>query len=280
MKVAVTRSRAALIALLAIVTVALLSAPAPAAPLAGAKLRAISPSKEPFDARILSCKRAARSDLRTVVLGASMRPVGTGTRLELKAELFQKSLAGGKWTLRSDVPGLGAWTTPSDPSIGTRPNDVYKYRQAVGRLVVPYSYRFKVSFRWSDESGTIVREASTTTSACREPDLRPDLTISEISVDPVSDADAVAGIARYTVVVRNGGRSQALNVGVGADFSQTRTIRRLGVQESIAVSFFGPACPAGGQGPAFTADPSNLIDESRETNNIAVATCPATLDGP
>lgn len=277
MKVAATLSRAALIALLAILPGALLSAPAPAA--AAAKLRALAPSatsKLPYDARVVSCKRGARSDLRTVVLGAWMRPLPAGTRLELRAELFQKPLTGGRWTLRSDVPGLGTWTAPSDPTIGTRPNDVFKYRQAVGSLVVPYAYRFRVSFRWSDAAGVVVREKSTTTAPCREPDLRPDLLITDVTVEPGADEQA----SSYTVAVRNAGRSAATNVGVGASFPASRAIRRLGPLESTTVSFPGPVCDPIAGGPTFTVDPSNLIDEARETNNILVTRCPATLDRP
>ncbi|MDW5596646.1 CARDB domain-containing protein [Conexibacter stalactiti] len=275
MKVAGTLSAAALLALLAISPAALATGTAHAA---AAKPRALAPPsvKLPYEARMVSCTRSPKTDLRTAVVGASMRPIADGTRLALKVDLYQRPLAGGRWTLRADVPGLGAWSQPSDPSIGTRSNDVYKYRQAVGRLVVPYSYRFRVAFRWSDASGRVVREETATTGLCREPDLRPDLVITSATVEPgVTERTAI-----YTVAVRNIGRSAAVNIGISSATSGIRAIRRLGPLESTEMVFVGPPCTAELPPQTFTVDPSNLIDEARETNNSLVASCPATLDRP
>lgn len=259
--------------------VALLATPlASAAAVAGAtakpnaKTRGVTTAPPPFDARMVSCRRSPSTDQRTAVVGASMRPVPGGKRLAMRIELFQKPLSGGRWMLRGDVPGLGTWTLPSDPSIGTRPNDVFRYRQAVGRLVVPYAYRFRVSFRWSDAAGRVVREESAVTAPCREPDLRPDLVVASATVAP--DLDPARAL--YTVTVKNIGRSAASGIGVGTTFaSPTRYVRRLAPFESAQVTFIGPACPAGESGPTFLADPGGTIDEALETNNSLLATCPA-----
>lgn len=276
MKVAATLSRAALIALLAIAP-AVLATAAPAHA-ATAKSRVFVPAsvKLPYEARLVSCTRSPKTDLRTAIVGASMRPIAGGTRLALKVDLYQRPLSSGRWALRADVPGLGAWTQPSDPSIGTRVNDVFKYRQAVGRLVVPSAYRFKIAFRWSDESGRVVREEMATTAICREPDLRPDLVITSATFVPGSTEAA----GTYTVAVRNIGRSAAVNIAVASVSSGIRTIRRLGPLESTELTFFGPVCVTQLAVQTFTVDPSNLIDEARETNNSLAATCPATLDRP
>ncbi|ADB53050.1 CARDB domain-containing protein [Conexibacter woesei] len=237
-----------------------------------AKTRAVTTAPLSYDARLLSCRRSPSTDQRFAVVGASMRPVPGGKRLAMRVELFQKPLSGGRWMLRGDVPGLGTWMPPSDPSIGTRPNDVFKYRQSVGRLVVPYAYRFRVSFRWSDAAGRVVREESAVTVPCREPDLRPDLVVASATVEP--DLDPTRAL--YIVVVKNVGRSVASSIGVGATFaSSTRYVRRLGPAESGEVTFIGPACPAGATGPTFLVDPGNTIDEGLETNNSLLATCPA-----
>lgn len=275
MKVAGTLSGAALLALLAISPAALATGTAHAA---AAKPRALAPPsvKLPYEARMVSCTRSPKTDLRTAIVGASMRPIAGGTRLSLKVDLYQRPLSGGRWSLRADVPGLGIWSQPSDPSIGSRANDVYKYRQAVGRLIVPYSYRFRVAFRWSDATGRVVREETATTALCREPDLRPDLVITSAAFEPVG----TEGTGVYTVAVRNAGRSSAWNVGVGSTSAGLRTIRRLGPLESTELTFFGGGCSAELPGQTFTVDPSNLIDEARETNNSLLASCPATLDRP
>ncbi|MDO8186747.1 CARDB domain-containing protein [Conexibacter sp. JD483] len=272
MKVAGSLPRVTRVALLALLTTLLTAAAAQAATRA-----ALTPAaKTPYDASLYSCKRSPRTDVRSAIVAASMRPVGSGRRLALRVELYQRALTGGRWALRSDVPGLGVWTNPSDPTIGTRPNDVFKYRQAVGRLVVPYAYRFRVSFRWSDASGTVVREAVATTAICKEPDLRPDLSFSDVAVEDGPTADT----SSYTVTVRNSGRSPAWNVGVTWSLSSaTRSLKRLGPLESAEVSFVGARCQ-GPTGPTFLVDPANAIDEVRETNNSLLATCPATLEQP
>jgi len=247
------------------------------------RTRAVTPptksgGKPVYDARLLTCRRAPQTESRTATVAATMRPIAGSRKLALRVDLYQRPLAAGRWALRADVPGLSEWTTPSDPSIGSRPADVFRYRQAVGRLTVPYAYRFRVTFRWADASGKVLREASVNTAPCREPDLRPDLVVTRVVADAPLTAQANV---RYLVTVKNAGRSSATGVQVQTTFSApTRTIRRLAPQESAEVIFWGPPCTAGAQVPSFVVDPLNLIDEARETNNSLAATCPATLDGP
>lgn len=286
MKVAVIRSAVAL----ALLTAPLAAAPAGAASLPPKKTVASVPKRPvakqrasalsaafPYEAKLLSCRVSSRIEERVVTVGASMMPVPGSKRLALRLDLQQKPLSGGRWTTRADVPGLGIWTAPSDPSIGTRTNDVYRYRQAVGRLVVPVAYRFRVSFRWSDAAGRVVRETKLYTGPCRQPDLRPDLVISEARATRGADAST----ALWAVTVKNVGRGFAGTVGVGATFtSETRTIRKLSPGESAQVTFTGPACSELLTPPTFLVDPFNVIDETRESNNSLSATCPATLDGP
>jgi hypothetical protein len=271
---------------LALALAAALPATAVAAPTGttAKRIRAVPPppprsgSKPVYDARLLTCRRSPLTESRTATVGTTMRPIAGGRRLSLRVDLYQRPLSGGRWALRSDVPGLSEWTSPSDPSIGSRPSDVYRYRQAVGRLVVPYAYRFRVTFRWSDPSGKPVSEAVVNTAPCREPDLRPDLTIAGAVADEPAPGETTT---RYVVTVRNAGRGHASGVQVAATFSgPTRTVRRLGPGQSADVVFWGPLCGTETSAPSFLVDPANLIDEARETNNSLVATCPATLDEP
>jgi hypothetical protein len=231
----------------------------------------------PYSARLVSCRRSPVVAGRVAVVSATMRPSAGATRLELKIDLYQRPLAGGRWTLRSDVPGLGAWTSPSDPTIGSRPGDVFTYRQAVARLVVPFAYRFKVAFRWLDAGGNVVREAGTGTRTCREPDLRPDLTIVRVR----ARRTRTPGIVRYVALVRDVGRSGARNVLVAATLpgdaapnTRTRTIAHLVPGLAQTVSFSGPGCAAGAVGPSFSVDPANAIEESNEADNVLTLTCP------
>ena len=250
-----------------------------AMPLAAAS--AADPSA-PAGARVLGCRQSPLLDQRVAVVGTTMRPLPAGRRLLVRIDLWQR-LAGGRWTQRTDVPGLGAWTAPSDPLLGTRPGDVFKYRQAVGRLLVPASYRFRVAFRWLDPDGAVVREKTVQTPVCKQPDVRPDLTLAAVQATPSPRAD---GLVRYAVTVRNDGRSAATHAVVAATLPgdatpelHLRTVARLDPGQSATVAFTGPGCAAGELPAVFVADPSNAVDESRETNNELDATCPAPQAG-
>lgn len=278
-----TSTRAFAVALLAALAAGALPAVAAsttaASPLPGTGSHRAGDAGAPAGARLVACRRSPLLDERTAVVGAVMHPIAGATKLALRIDLYQRSIGSARWMLRSDVPGLGSWTSPTDPSVGSRPADVFKYRQAVARLVVPYAYRFHVGFRWLAASGAVVRESGTTTGTCREPDLRPDLVLSDLSVVPTSRE----GIARYTVVVRNVGRSPVRGVVVGATFASSGGtasggaggVGRLAPGAAAAVTFAGPSCAAGATPPTFLADPANTVDEARETNNELTGTCPA-----
>ncbi len=227
-------------------------------------------------ARLLACRRSLAIAQRVAVVSAWMRPLPAGRRLQLRIDLYQRT--SGRWTLRSDVPGLGTWIAPGDPLLGTRAGDVFKYRQSVGRLVAPASYRFHVAFRWLDGGGGVVHAASVTTGACRQPDLRPDLVLGAVQ----ATAAPRGGLVRYAVTVRNAGRSVAPRSIVAATLpgdtasnGRQRSIPRLQPGASAVVAFTGQGCAAGGQPASFVADPANAIDEADEANNAIAATCPA-----
>ncbi len=262
-----THARTLVFALLATMALA-------AAPVRGAT----TTSDAPAGARLLTCHRSSTIDQRTTGVGTWMRPLPAGRRLALRIDLWQKA-PGARWTLRSDVPGLGTWTTPSDPLLGTRPGDVFKYRQALGRLVVPAAYRFRVAFRWSDDAGAVVREAAVTTGVCRQPDLRPDLVIGAVDVTPLPNRD---GLVRYAVHVGNEGRSPVAHALVAATLPgdatpglHLRFTGRIVPGGTVLVAFTGPGCAAGAQPASFVVDPSNAVDEVDEANDALVATCPA-----
>ena len=143
---------------------------------------------------------------------------------------------------------------------------------------MPAAYRFHVAFRWSDDAGAVVREASVTTAVCRQPDLRPDLRVDSVQILPA----ARSGLVRYVVLLGNEGRSRGRARVVAATFPgdatpglHLRSVRRLVPGETAVVTFVGPGCVAGDQPAAFVADPSNAVDEVDEANNALAASCPA-----
>jgi uncharacterized repeat protein (TIGR01451 family) len=267
----------AALALLALAVLALPTAPAAAA---GGGYEPTAKDGDPpaYAARLALCRRSLRAEKRTAVVAATMRPIPDAEHFAVKVDLYERPLgARGPWALRTDVPGLGEWMEPDDPTLGSRGADVYKYRQAVGRLVVGYAYRFKVGFRWLDEERKIVREATATTRRCRQPDLRPDLALALVRAKP---SQRLPGLVRYVVRVRNDGRTAAKGVVVAATLpgdEQGRTARvgRLAAGEEADVAFTGPGCEAGEpQPPSFHADPANAVDEVDEADNTLVLVCP------
>ena len=232
-----------------------------------------------YTARISLCHRGNPIDVRGTFLTTTIRPLAAATRMAVKVEFYERALPAGHWTLREDVPGMGTWISPSDPSLGSRPDDVWRYRQAVTRLHVPFAYRFHVGFRWLDDEGTVVREEAVTTRPCRQPDLRPDLTIAEVS--PIGLARQ-PGRVRYRVTIRNDGRSLARGVEVAATLpgdtvvgSHVVKARRVDPGDAVDVAFTGPGCEAGtAPVPSFTVDPANAIEEHDEADNAFALVCP------
>ncbi len=233
-----------------------------------------------FGARLVACQRSAVLDGRTATVLATMRPVPGATQFALRIDLLQRPLAGGRWTVRSDVPGLGSWMSPKNPALGSRAGDVFKYRQSVQQLVAPFAYRFKVRFRWSDADDKVVKKASALSKRCAQPDLRPDLVLPTVTTLPAPHQPKAL---RYTVTVRNTGHGPARGIVVAANFPGndtasgiTRTIFRLDAGRSAQVSFGGPPCSSLTGPPSFTVDPSNVIDELNEANNQLTFACPAS----
>lgn len=276
----------------AVLLASLLTAPLLAVPVAGAATAtrrsaattsspATTPPRattSPAAASLSACRVSPRVEGRSVTAFATVRPVPGSTRLALRLDLYERPLAGGRWTLRADVPGLGRWTSPSDPAIGSRSNDAFSYYQTVGRLVPGTAYRFRVGFRWLDGGGRLVRQTTRWTGPCRQVDLRPDLALSRPAAVRIIGPFAI----RYSVVVRNRGASTARRVLVAATFAGdlgggapvSHTIGRLAPHQSIVLTFIAPDCPAGGRGATFTVDPAGTVDEVREGNNTVAVACP------
>jgi len=245
-------------------------------PIAAPARGANAASDAPAGARLLSCHRSPSIEQRVAVVSTWMRPIPDGRHLAVKIDLWERR-PGNRWSLRSDVPGLGSWVTPSDAGVGSRAGDVFKYRQAVGRLEVPAAYRFHATFHWLDPDGTVVRSADRTTAVCRQPDLRPDLVLLDVHALPAGD-----DLVRYVVRMGNEGESAVRRATVAATLPgdtapgmHTRVVRLLAAGATALVRFKGPGCAAGEQPASFLADPANAVDEIDEANNALAAVCPA-----
>ncbi len=222
----------------------------------------------------IACHQALDPLQRDVSVRATMRPV-TGTQaLQIK---FGLSLtASGEPATAVVAGGLGQWLTPTDPTLGQRPGDIWKLSKTVYNLGGG-SYQFSVAFRWLGTRGKVLRTAALASSSCAIKELRPDLAVRSVKVRPIA---ATSARDRYLALVVNQGLSASdpfsllFDPGVAGASSQTKPVRSLAPGQSTTVSFTGPACDASSP-PTVVADPTGAVDESDRSNNALTVTCPA-----
>jgi hypothetical protein len=245
---------------------------AAASMLAGEMAHAASVPPSP-DLRSFVCRPALKPLKRTVAVTAVMPTMAGTQRLQMRFQL-QSRAAGLVVSIRGG--DLGRWLSPTPITLGQRPGDVWIVSKPVTGVPVPASYRFKVTFRWIGAGGSILGEAVRFGPTCRQPDLRPDLQVRSIAVQPVSGDPSVD---QYLAVIANAGLSAATEVDVlfqPGDGSQSQlvTIPNLRPGSAVTEAFTGPACTAA-TAPTITIDPSNKITQVTRANDSLTATCPA-----
>jgi hypothetical protein len=224
--------------------------------------------------RNLQCVRALDPPARAVSITAVMRSLPGTRRLQMKVELLDHTAAGAPFSAVSPPSGsaLGAWIGPTAPTLGQRPADVWQVKFPVADLAAPATYRYRARFRWLGTGGHVLRTTTVLSARCRQPELRADLLVQSLSVQPFAGHPQQA---RYVAVIRNAGESAARNFVVG--FSDAGTIRTVTVAELAPgakqrLTFTGPPCNASNP-PALTIDPQNQVDDSNRGNNTATAGC-------
>ena len=221
-----------------------------------------------------SCTHALDPGARAVAIKATMRPL-TGTRkMAIRFELLQRSPG----LPVQEVSGgdLGVWRSPPSPTLGQLPGDVWRLQKSVYNLDVPFTYQFRVSFRWSGVHGKVLGSTTRYTQTCRQRELRPDLTVTSITVA------AVAGHPKkelYTAVIANQGLTgagpfQVLFAPGDTSPPTTDTVAFLGAGKTRTLSFVGPLCDAANP-PTVSADSASQVDDFNRANNVLAAVCPA-----
>jgi hypothetical protein len=226
------------------------------------------------------CQKALDPPERAVSIQAVMRPVAGTAKMQMRFQLMRQGASGGPFKM---VRGrlLGSWISPQNSTLGQRPDDVWLLNHPVVDLSAPATYRFRVAFRWIGVQGQQLSTAVQTSANCYEPELRADLLVRSLTVNP---SPSVSGDDVYTAVVANRGQTGAgpfqvvlADAGVAA---QTDTITSLGPRSSTRAQFLAPACTAGASLTA-TVDPSHTIDEFNFANNVFTMACPApATSGP
>lgn len=229
--------------------------------------------------RGFSCQRALDPAQRSIGVTAVMRPLPGTRHLELRFELmFSRRPGTGAKAVRAG--DLGAWISPSNPTLGQLPGDVWNLEKSVVDLAVPGNYRFRVQYRWIGAGHRVLGTAERASRGCFQPELRPDLQVRSIAVSAVSghpDRNL------YSALIANAGNTGAgpfdvLFVPADGSATRTRTISFLRAHSTVTEAFLGPVCTAQ-NAPTVTADSADQVDELNRADNSLQATCPAVSDG-
>jgi hypothetical protein len=219
-----------------------------------------------YAAPLVACHTGLTPAERSLEVDAVMKPVAGTVRMGLR---FDVSMRTPQNPVFSPVngPGLGVWKR-SHSKVAQ-----FEIDKGVDNLQAPAGYRLRVGFRWYGAHGKVLRTAHRTTRVCSEPDLRPNLVVKNVFVEPpVTNGKPW----HYTVVVRNIGQTDAgpFNVGYSAPGAPAQTLPIAGLPPATQtrVTFTGAPCQSATP-PTFTADVSNQVDESSEADNLGTATC-------
>jgi CARDB protein len=247
--------------------------------LAGSSVQ-VSASQSPAHLRGFSCQRAVRPVARSVSVTSVMRPVKGTKKLALRFELLTRTKAGTPW---SDVSGgdLGSWLSPSNPTLGQRAGDVWILHKSVIDLAAPAAYRYKVSFRWTGAHQKTLATATRWTATCSQPELRPDLVVQSIDVQPISGKP---NLNRYVATIANNGATAARSFRIefapgGGQQPKYHAVTVLHAHKTATTSFFGPACSTTAAS-TVTADPDGDVDDFNRANNTATADCSSSAGQP
>jgi hypothetical protein len=199
-----------------------------------------------------------------------MRPL-TGTwRMAMRFELLARAQDATRF---KPVSGgdLRRWITPTNPTLGQRPDDQWIVDKPVVDLPAPAAYRFRVTFRWTGRHNRVLGEATRSAGVCQQPELRPDLLVRQVTVFATADS----AVDDYLAVIGNGGSTAAgpfqVIFSAGAS-DQARSVPRLGAHGSVRLRFTGPACDSAAP-PAITIDPGERVDDFDRANNFQTVSC-------
>ncbi len=229
--------------------------------------------------RGFSCQRALDPADRSIGITAVMRPVPGTRHLALRFDLL---LSHGAGTVAKAVRAgdLGVWISPENPTLGQLPGDVWNLEKSVVDLATPGDYRFRVQYRWTGAGHRVLGTAQRVSRRCAQPELRPDLEVSSITVSAVAgDPDHQL----YSALIANAGNTAAgpfnvLFAPADGSATTTRTVALLGAHSTVTEAFLGPVCSAA-TAPTVTADSADQVDDLNRQNNSLQATCPAASGG-
>jgi hypothetical protein len=235
-----------------------------------------SPTTANAQLRSFVCQKALDPPARAVSVQAVMRPLAGTSKMQLKFELLRSTRTHPRF-MSLHGKGLGNWTSPQNPTLGQQPGDVWIVTHPVVDLAGPATYKFRVAFRWLGSHGQTLGTATQTSAACFQPEVRADLLVRSLSVNPITSGPS-AGQWAYTAVIANRGLTGAgpfqADFADGASAPVPATVAWVGPRSSVRQRFVAPACTAGTM-LTVTVDPMQTIDEYDYANNVLTMACPA-----
>jgi hypothetical protein len=223
-----------------------------------------------------ACTHALDPGNRAVSVDALMRPLPGTRKLAIRFDLLQRSPALPAQTVQSG--DLGLFKSPANPTLGRLPGDVWRLQKSVYNLDVPFTYQFRVTFRWTGTRGRVLGTATRYTRTCRQRELRPDLLVKSITIGAIAADHPNKQL--YTAVIANQGLTgagpfQVLFAPGDNSAPLMNTISFLGAGKSRTLSFVGPVCDPANP-PTVSADSASQVDDADRANNVLSAVCPAT----
>jgi hypothetical protein len=96
-----------------------------------------------------------------------MRPVSGTQAMAMEFVLLRRAVGGGPYAPVSGKD-LGRWLSPTPPTLGQRPSDVWRLDKLVVNLPAQSLYRFRVRFRWTGSSSTVLSRTVLSSPVCTE----------------------------------------------------------------------------------------------------------------
>jgi CARDB len=175
-----------------------------------------------------------------------------------------------------DRAGDGPPTVVKDPSLSRwrksrRGVSRFGFAQSVEGLKPGGVYAMRVTFRWLDARGKLIRTVRRTSKSCRQPGELPNLSVTRIS----AKAGEASGTELYGVDVTNSGLGNArgvrVNLFVDGAAADTYRLERVKAGDTQTVNFTAPSCK---QAVRVVVDRGDKVNETNEDDNVLRSSCP------
>lgn len=231
---------------------------------------------------VAKCRSAATYADRRLEFRASMSAAPAAGKMELRYTLYRRYNNQSRFRVVQPTEGssLGEWLASSDPEVTK-----YIHSLAVTPVETAAVYRVKVSYRWHDSSGKVIKRAKRTSKLCKQRRGLPNLDISSVQQYPNGSPVFPDLPVIWVVTVRNNGSSSAslpaglivsgtANGGLSdgtVDAQPLNALDTIPAGTTLTRQLYGQECRGG---PVqITVDPMNLVREKNEKDNIFKGSC-------